>query len=106
MECNATRFIDGAVNTANDSITIKIKIEVGFKGKSSTGIGINPAMATYMVPIVIEIPCMQAISSSIFPENSVDPTYFSSGEGFPASKDTFMNLGTTIGNLDWSSAIH
>ena len=45
--------MDGVVNTANGSITIEIKVEVGFKGNSIARIGINPAIATDVLPIAI-----------------------------------------------------
>ena len=53
LESDAAGCMDGAVNTANGSITIEIKVEVGFKGNSIARIWIDPVLTTDVVPITI-----------------------------------------------------
>ena len=81
LKGNAAGCVDGAVNTANGSITIEIEVEVGFKGKSSIGIGIDPVLTTDVVPIAIEPPSVQAVGSFVLPKNGVYTINFCSSEG-------------------------
>ena len=101
LEGNAADCVDVAVNTANGSITIEIEVEVGFKGKSSAGIGINPVLAADIVPIAIEIPGVQTVGSFVLPKNGVYTIHFCSSKGFPAAIDALMDLLAAIGDLDW-----
>ena len=104
LERNAAGCVDGAVNTANGSITIEIKVEVGFKGNSSTGIGIDPVLATDVVPIAIEPPSVQAIGRFVLPKNGVYTINCSSSEGFPAVIDAFIDLLAAIADFDRAAA--
>ena len=61
------------LNAANGSITIEIEVEVGFKGKSSAGIGINPVLAADIVPIAIEIPGVQTVGSFVLQRTVFTP---------------------------------
>ena len=96
--------MDGAVSTANGSITIEIKVEVGFKGNSSTGIGIDPVLATDVIPIAIKPPSVQAVGSFALPKNGIYTINFCSSESFPAAIDTVIDLLTLLGDLDWAAA--
>ena len=105
LKGDATGCVDGAVNAANGSITIEIKVEVGFKGNSSSGIGIDPVVATDVIPIAIKPPSVQAIGSFVLPKNGVYTINFCSSKGFPAVIDAFMDLCAVIGDGDGAAAV-
>ena len=94
LESNITSCMDGGVGTANDPVAIEIKVEVGFKGLCCRGIGIDPVLAAHMVPVVIEIPGVESIGGSVFPEDCVDAIDLSGGKCFPAGVDALMNLSS------------
>ena len=59
-----------------------------------------PNLTTDVVPIAIQPPSMQAVSSFVLPKNCVYAINFCSSEGFPSAIDSFIDLLTLIGDLD------
>ena len=105
LEVDAAGCVEGSVGTANGSITIEIEVEVGFKGQSIAGVGIEPALSTDARPVVIEVPGVKAIGGSVLPKNGVYTINFCSSEGFPSVINAFIDLVTARGDRDWIATI-
>ena len=96
LESDATSCVDGAVCTTNGSITIEIEVEVGFKGSSSTRIGIDPARPLTRDQLLSLQVCRRL--AALFFQRTVFTTNFCSSE-FPSAVDPFINLLAARGDL-------
>ena len=88
-------------------ITVQIKVEVGFKCKTSSRFGIDISLAAVqIVPVVIELPGVEPIFGYVFPKDGVNAIDRGSSKRLPTGVDALMDLRALVGDGYWIRATH
>ena len=98
--------MNGAVGITNSSIAVEVKIEIGFKGNGSNGVWIDPVLAADALPLAIEVPGMESVSSSVSPQNGIGAIDVGSGKSFIAAMAGCRDLFSVFCNGNRATTVY